>query len=328
METAPSRSSTAPKKDVKLSRTHRPDHLTIEQWQRALRAQFGREQKFKWRNLGGGEVFSEYSVTNPVTKRTYRVIVRGRDAGENHCTCPDFAVNTLGTCKHVEFVLGRLERKPGAKKALAAGYLPPYSELILRYGTRREVVFRPGTECPPRLRTLAGEFFDAEGVLRPAMYGRFDRFLVGASGNGHEVRCRDDAVGFVAEVRDGERRRKQLEKRFFEGAHGKAFEELLKVPLHPYQREGALFAARAGRCLIGDEMGLGKTIQAIAAAEILAREFGIERVLVICPTSLKHQWKQEIEKFSERSASVIGGPTHVRRSGYGAEGFLRSSTTT
>ena len=52
--------------------------------------------------------------------------------------------------------------------------------------------------------------------------------------------------------------------------------KLLKVKLYPYQAEGALFAARAGRALIGDEMGLGKTIQAIAAAELLARHFGVQ----------------------------------------------------
>ena len=54
-------------------------------------------------------------ITNPETKRTYRVGIRGMALGENHCTCPDFAVNTLGTCKHIEFTLARLERRPGAK---------------------------------------------------------------------------------------------------------------------------------------------------------------------------------------------------------------------
>ena len=29
------------------------------------------------------------------------------------------------------------------------------------------------------------------------------------------------------------------------------------------------------------------TVQAIAAAELLARHFGVQRVLVVCPTSLK-----------------------------------------
>ena len=37
-------------------------------------------------------------------------------------------------------------------------------------------------------------------------------------------------------------------------------------------------------------MGLGKTIQGIAAAELLAQQSGIKKVLVICPTSLKSQW--------------------------------------
>jgi SNF2 family DNA or RNA helicase len=54
-------------------------------------------------------------------------------------------------------------------------------------------------------------------------------------------------------------------------------------------------------------MGLGKTIQAIAAAELMARHFSVDRALVLCPTSLKHQWQREIGRFSEREAQVIGG---------------------
>ena len=78
---------------------------------------------------------------------------------------------------------------------------------------------------------------------------------------------------------------------FPQGAGDHGLQTLLKVPLYPYRAEGALFAARAGRALIGDDMGLGKTIQAIAATEILARHFGVSRGLVICPTSLKYQWQ-------------------------------------
>lgn len=44
-------------------------------------------------------------------------------------------------------------------------------------------------------------------------------------------------------------------------------------------------------------MGLGKTIQGIATAELMARLYGVERVLVICPTSLKHQWEREIQRL-------------------------------
>src|SRR5205823_1035882 len=118
---------------------------------------------------------------------------------------------------------------------------------------------------------------------------------------------REDAVAFIAEVRDADRRRRELATAFPRGTRSAAFKGLLKVPLYDYQREGALFAARSGRCLIGDEMGLGKTVQALAAAEIMARHFGVERVLIVCPTSLKHQWQREIERFTSRSALTIGG---------------------
>jgi SNF2 family DNA or RNA helicase len=139
-----------------------------------------------------------------------------------------------------------------------------------------------------------------------------DDFLAECAATDHELKCGDDVYAFLAEVRDAEQRREKVAEAFLRGVKSAAFKSLLSVPLYEYQRQGALFAATAGRCLIADEMGLGKTIQAIAAAEIMARLFGVERVLVVCPTSLKHQWQREIEKFSGRSAAVIGGG-HLRR---------------
>ena len=70
-------------------------------------------------------------------------------------------------------------------------------------------------------------------------------------------------------------------------------------------------------------MGLGKTIQAIAAAEILARHFGATKVLVICPTSLKYQWQSEIKRFSARDALVIAGGRVQRQQDYAREDFCK-----
>ena len=70
-------------------------------------------------------------------------------------------------------------------------------------------------------------------------------------------------------------------------------------------------------------MGLGKTIQAIAAVEILAKIAGVERVLVVSPTSLKHQWMQEIEKFTDRSALVVEGLVGRRAELYAAPSFYK-----
>ena len=305
----------------RLSRRRKPEDMTLEQWQVALRRQFGREQNFAVENLGDDPVFSEFAVTNPDSGRTYRVAIRGQRLGVNYCSCPDFAVNTLGTCKHVEFTLGHLEKRTRSLARLRAGHVPPFSEVYLLYGSQRRVVFAAGSEAPLGLVRLASRYFGDDGALRDDGFGRFDTFVDQARRFRHELRCYDDALAFVAQVRDAEHRRAVVDERYGDG--GQRMARLLKVRLYPYQREGALFAARAGRSLVADDMGLGKTIEAIAAAEIMAREFGVERALIICPASLKYQWKAEIEKFCGRPAVVVEGLAHQRWALYRADAFFR-----
>lgn len=318
----PLRSTGAPP-PKKLSRLRKPAEMSLEQWQIALRRQYAREQKLRVKNLGAEPIFSEFEVTNPQTRRTYRVAIRGRNLGDNYCSCPDFAVNTLGTCKHIEFTLAKLEARPGAKAAFEAGFQPEYSEVYLRYGAKREVMFRPGSRCPADLMAYARGFFDAEGRLKPEAFLRFETFLKKATGWGHELRCYEDTLGFIAQVRDQAMLARRIAEAFPNGPRDAAFKDLVKAKLYPYQRIGALFAARAGRCLLADDMGLGKTVQAITAVEILARTVGLERVLVISPTSLKHQWKREIERFSDRKALVIAGLRASRAELYAADAFYK-----
>lgn len=311
--------------EPRLSRSRQPDNLAVDQWQIALRRQFGREQTFTLENLGEEPVFSDFLVSNLASGGRYRVAIRGAKAGENYCGCPDYATNDLGTCKHIEFTLARLQAKRGVKTALKRGYRPPFSELYLDYSGKRRVRLRLGTECPEALAAKARRLFtDEQGTTLPDHAElALDGFLKAAAQAGHAVRCYDDALTFLAELRDAAIRRDLIDKLYPEGAQSPALKTLLRVPLYPYQAEGALFAARTGRVLIADEMGLGKTIQAIAAAELFARHFAAERVLVVCPTSLKHQWKREIAKFSEREARVIGGLRAVRQELYRATDFCK-----
>lgn len=310
-------------KPVKLSRVIPPPAMSLEEWQVALRRQYGQEQKFGLRNLGDQSVFSDFEVSNPATGGLYRVAIRGEKLGDNYCSCPDFTTNTLGTCKHIEFTLWKLRQDRTTAAILEQGYQAPYSSVYLRYGAQREVRFRAGTECPVSLQKLAANYFDSTGLLRPEMVTSFDQFLSAAGAIEHDLRCYDDALEFIAEQHDAVARSSILQKAFPLGPDSPAMDKLIKVPLYPYQRVGALFAARAGRCLIGDEMGLGKTIQAIAAVEIMAQHFGAQRVLVICPTSLKHQWLREIEKFVTRNATVIGGLRMRREQGFLADTFYK-----
>ncbi len=317
--------ATTPNKEPRLSRAHAPADLSPVDWQRSLRRQFGREQAFGLENLTGEPFFSEFRVNNPISKSSYRVAIRGLGPGGNFCSCPDYSTSELGTCKHIEFTLARLQKKRGARSAFARGYQPAFSELYLSNEGRRCVHFRVGTDCPPALSEAAASLFDPKNnwMLPEERFGRLESFMTTAAKCGHELRAYDDALDFIAGRRDAEQRAAKLEQLFPLSAADPGLKALLKAPLYPYQAEGALFAVRAGRALIGDDMGLGKTIQAIAATEILARHFGVSKVLVVCPTSLKYQWQSEIARFSGRPVRVIGGGRARRQSDYGLEDFCK-----
>src|SRR3972149_8407927 len=81
----------------KTSRTHKPDDIAIEEWQRVLRRQFGEKQDFVLNNTGEHPIFSDFSLTNPQSGKTYRIAIRGEAPGVNYCSCPDYSVNNLGT---------------------------------------------------------------------------------------------------------------------------------------------------------------------------------------------------------------------------------------
>src|SRR5882757_8756413 len=171
--------ATKPNREPKLSRTHAPADLSAVDWQRGLRRQFGREQAFELENLGSEPFFSEYRVSNPASKSSYRVAIRGLGPGGNFCSCPDYATSELGTCKHIEFTLARLAKKRGARAAFARGYQPAFSELYLRNEGKRRVHFRAGTDCPPAVRKAAAGLFDSahNGRLPDERLGDLDPFI-------------------------------------------------------------------------------------------------------------------------------------------------------
>jgi hypothetical protein len=68
--------------------------------------------------------------------------------------------------------------------------------------------------------------------------------------------------------------------------------------------------------------GRSRSATALAAAGLLRRRRGIQRVLVIAPASVKYQWETEIERFTDHSAQVIDGLLPRRRTLYAAPAFF------
>jgi superfamily II DNA or RNA helicase len=285
-----------------------------------IRRKRAAEGQFRIQNLGRNRVFSDYQVTNPATGGQYRVGIRGFDVGDNTCTCPDFRTNTLLTCKHIEAVLAALSREaPATLRQRKAAVTQP--EVFLSYGEQ----LRLGIHLPPRhsdpLRELADHFFDGRGLWKNG--DDYAALIESINGVPEQVTLFSDAMEFID--REIERREMaQREQGLVEQLDlGRLELSLLREPLYPYQTRGALFLAYRGRSILGDDMGLGKTVQTLAAAELLARERGIERVLVVAPASVKYQWEGEIRKFTERPVQVIDGATKVRRALYGRPTFYR-----
>lgn len=305
-----------------ISYHFKPEGMSYEDWQIELRKQFGINQNFILKNIGSHPIYSDFEITNPQSKKTYKIAIRSETPGLNFCSCPDFKINTLGVCKHIEFTLDKLKKKKGSKKLFQLGYDRTYSSVCLRYGEERQVVLRIGTTETSAFQKLAKAYFDSKNILLPEKYDVFDQFLEKARAIDPEFKCYSDAIDYILEIRDTHYREQKIQKKYPKGIQSPELDLLLKTNLYSYQKEGILFASKVGRSLIADDMGLGKTIQAIGTAELMIREFNIETVLIICPTSLKYQWKSEIEKFTDRSVQVIEGWLSKRKKQYqGSETF-------
>ena len=285
-----------------------------------IRRQRARATKFTIENTGKNRVFSDYRVTNPESGGQYTVAVKGFEVGDNACTCPDFKANTLGTCKHIEAVLDHLkdELPPHLQKKKAAVTRP---EIFLHYGEQLQL----GVHLPPRhsdqLGRLAHAYFDERGLWSGR--GKYADLVRDVEAVPEEVTVLSDALEFV----DREIERAEMlarEQAWLAQLEAGALDmPLLSVPLYDYQMRGALFLACRGRSILGDDMGLGKTVQTLAAVELLARERGIQRALVVAPASVKYQWETEIRRFAARPVQVIEGGPEARLDQYAEPTFFR-----
>src|ERR1700675_3790533 len=94
---------------AKLTRIY--DWRTTDQDEIRLRQQRAREEQPQIRNLEPAHrIFSQFEVRSP-SGMTYSVELRSVAERIFSCTCTDFRINGLGTCKHVEAVLLNVEAR-------------------------------------------------------------------------------------------------------------------------------------------------------------------------------------------------------------------------
>jgi SWI/SNF-related matrix-associated actin-dependent regulator 1 of chromatin subfamily A len=80
------------------------------------------------------------------------------------------------------------------------------------------------------------------------------------------------------------------------------------IKLYPYQIAAAMFADKVKNVLLALDMGLGKTISSISLIEM---NEDIKKVVVITPNSLKFNYYNEIQKFTNSKAHIVNWKKNI-----------------
>ena len=264
--------------------------------ERQLKAQHA-DYRIKWAN----NIYGDHVLTNEKGDK-YKIFLRDFENETGYSNSKDSAVNKLGTTKHIMFAFQQLKNNSSLYKRLRKTcefveiYCDPLNDYAIRY-------FYPHY-LEKHTKALLDKYFNAGGFVEAENLSKLTQFF-------SEADFFEDIV-IRPEVK--EKVNNYLEQKALNALLEKYTPDFssINATLYDYQKEGIEFACCKKHAIIADEMGLGKTIQAIGIAMQKKELFGFTKTLVVCPASLKAQWKKEIEKFTEETAEIIQGTPKER----------------
>ncbi len=273
--------------------------------QRVLKERQEKALKAEYKIEFANNIYGEHLLINEKGEKYY-VTLRDFEEKTGYINNIDWKTNKLGTTKHILYVFHVLEMNRGLYKKLHKTY--PFVEVYTDPLRDYQVTWYYPHPLPDNLSNLLFSYFGedryvSESNLRDLLFfireiEEYDNILVRPE---------------VFEKIDREYQRYSL---MTLAQKTKLDLSELKVTPFPYQEAGISFTAFKKGAIIADDMGLGKTLQAIGAAIVKKSTFGFQKTLVICPASLKAQWKSEIERFTDQGAVVVEGTPHERRKIY------------
>jgi len=259
--------------------------------------------------FGQWQAWSVTSTTHFPMK--YNVTIRSLNRRANFCSCPDFANNQLGTCKHIEAVLHTIGKHPDYEKFRQQ---PPESAYVyLSWDSKEGPSIRIGRRSAAHrdIQPLIDDYFDEQGLFRGRVPDDLFR-LAQTVEDRPDLQIGEDVLRHVRHLAATSARQARVAEIREQLKNSRGRIPGIHARLYPYQVEGVAFLAGTGRALLADDMGLGKTLQAISAAVWLKDHEDVKKILVICPASLKHQWAREIKRFTDCDCQVIQGNPAMR----------------
>ncbi len=227
----------------------------------------------------------------------YRVFLRDFEHETGYSDSMDSRLNKLGTTKHIMFAFNELKGDHALYKRLNKTY--PFIEVYCDPLNEYKITWHYPHIMPLNEKLLISRYFKKATFIEDSEVMAFLGFLNEAA-DFPLIRIRPEVQGKI-EAAFEEEMLNRLSVGFVPDY------SLIKADLFPYQKEGVEFALFRKTAIIADEMGLGKTLQAIITAIQKKVVFGFRKTLVVCPASLKEQWKTEIEKYTGEKALVIDG---------------------
>ncbi|MCL1919299.1 MAG: SNF2-related protein, partial [Peptococcaceae bacterium] len=283
----------------KYTRQGMINRVLAERRQKADKAQY----RIQWAD----NIYGDHILTNEQGVH-YKVFLRDFEAETGYSDSWDSRLNKLGTTKHIMFAFKKLKENRELYDRLDKTY--PFIEIFCDPLNDYRITWYYPHKLPVGEQLLISRHFKKRNSIdnRESEIKSFLGFIEGAE--------EFDAICIRPEVRDKvERVYEQSMLRELEQTHKPDYSQI-KMRLFPYQKEGVEFALFKKVAIIADEMGLGKTVQAATAAVLKKNIFGFNKTLVVCPATLKSQWKKEIEAFTHEKALIVNGTPKEREVQY------------
>ncbi|NOU48331.1 MAG: DEAD/DEAH box helicase [Bacteroidales bacterium] len=263
---------------------------------RVLAERRQKAEKANYRIKWAANIYGDHIVTNERGVK-YKVFLRDFVNETGYSDSMDSRLNKLGTTKHIMFAFMKLKADSALYNRLNKKF--PFIEIFCDPLNEYKVTWFYPHPMPVDEQLLISRYFKKSTFIEDADLKGFLGFIE-ESGEFQLIHIRPEVRERIGTAYEEE----MLST--IQSIYQPDYTSL-KVELFPYQKEGIDFALFRKAAIIADEMGLGKTVQAIGTAILKKQIFDFKKTLVVCPASLKEQWKKEIEKFSDEKALVIEG---------------------
>lgn len=254
-------------------------------------------------------IYGDHILTNENGVK-YKIFLRDFEKETGYSNSMDSRLNKLGTTKHIMHAFKRLKDDKIFFNKLDKTY--PFIEIFCDPLNDYRITWFYPCLLPEEEQSFISSYFKNSSYIADSDVTKLLGLIVKAR-EFSNILIRPEVVSKIESA---------FEKRMLSDISNirKADFNSIKADLYPYQKEGIEFALFKKVAIIADEMGLGKTIQAIGTA-ILKREIlGFSRALIVCPASLKEQWRSEIEKFTDENAILVSGTPEERERQYKDDG--------